>query len=113
MKILCLVLFLLAYSSLAFAGTKLAWDRNADDATAYNVYACLTKGCAATKVPGLLKATVTQPPVGGIPQWVYPVSTEGQGCVTAKDAAGNESACTVPLNFDGLAPAVPLNVIEQ
>ena len=114
MKILLGIIFLLGcFSGLAYAGTKIVWDRNADDATAYNVYACLTKGCAASKTPALVKATVTQTQVGTLPQWVYPLNTEGQVCVTSKDAAGNESACSVAVNFDGAAPAVPQNVIEQ
>ncbi len=97
----------------AEAGTKLVWNRNVDDTANYNIYACVVKGCVATKTVTLLKATVPQPAVGVVPQWVYPVNTEGQSCVTAVDAAVNESACSVAVNFDGLAPAVPMNVLEQ
>jgi hypothetical protein len=107
------LLGLVLCAGLAQAGTKLVWDRNTDDAANYKVYACVTKGCPATKTATLLKATVPQVAVGAIPQWLYPVNTEGQGCITAVDGAGNESACSVPANFDGLAPAVPQNVIEQ
>lgn len=106
-------LVLLACAGLAEAGTKLVWDRNGDDATNYKVYACVVKACVATKTATLLKATVPQVAVGSVPQWVYPVNTEGQGCITAVDTAGNESPCSVSVNFDGLAPAVPLNVLEQ
>ena len=102
-----LVAVLLALPVPAFALT-LEWDRNTEpDMKEYNIYGCDT-GTTCT-IPTVKIGAVTQPPIGIIPSFAIPANKEGRRSVTAIDTSGNESAVSVSVPFDVLAPTVPLN----
>lgn len=107
----CVVLALLVLSSGAEAATKLIWNRNADsDVSHYTVYACFTKGCVVTRTTGMKQpGSIVQPAVGVIPDWLLPLDKEGTLAVSATDTSGNESGISVPVPFDSVAPAIPVN----
>ena len=110
----CMLCLLVCLSGVAQAGTKIVADRNTEsDMKLYNVYACFTAGCVVTKTAAMFQTTIVQPAVGTLPTWIYPVNVTGQAALTAVDLSVNESALSNTVNFDGAAPAPPLNVREQ
>lgn len=98
-------------ASSASAAT-LEWDRNAEpDMKDYQVWACFTPSCVVIKAPAMLQPlTVTQPAVGVKPTFSLDIANkEGAAAVSARDLTLNESGLSVPVPFDGKAPATPLN----
>ena len=107
----------LAYVALAEAGTRVEADRNVEsDMGIYNVYACFSttaSSCTVTKTAAMFQTTIAQPAVGAKPSWTYPLGKQGSTAWTAVDLSGNESVLSVPVNFDGLAPVAPMNLVDK
>ena len=115
LKPLVLILALLStISCVAWAeASTLSWDRNQTDldVATYKVYKCGTAGCTVTQVPANVIGTVPQPAAGVVPSFpVTILGLSGAFAVSATDLSGNESALSVPLPFDSIAPPVPQNL---
>ena len=106
-----IVSLLLGCVGLASAST-LSWTANTEpDMFQYTIYKCAGAGCVVTKTAANILGTVLQPAAGVVPSFpVTILGLSGAFAVSATDLSGNESALSVPLPFDSIAPPVPQNL---
>jgi len=113
MKLFICALFIVLVMAGQARAASFAWDRETDPTvTKYTVYGCFTAGCVVTASPTLKQADIAQPASGVVPLWPVPANTQGMLAVTASNSNG-ESAMSVPLPFNLLVPAPPVNLRLQ
>jgi hypothetical protein len=106
------MLVLVVFLPLTAQALTLEWTRNTEtDMKDYGVYSCSTVGCTVVVSPATQVATVPQPLVGVVPSWPIPAGTQGRIGVTARDTSLNESALSVTIPFDAVAPSIPVNPV--
>lgn len=96
---------------LTASATTATWTRNSEpDLQGYRVYICFVAGCTVTHTDPT--ATVPQPPVGGVPSYVFdPAGQSGAIAVSAVDLAGNESVLSAQAAFPPpVQPPTPKNL---